>query len=97
MLSIAGARAETLTRELCEADGAFAWVEDGPFIAGSSLPERDFAYRLSASTTASTPEGIATDEADLRSNHWFDDEPARAERTLPSFCISRTQVTNVAY
>ena len=97
MLSIAGARAETLTRELCEADGAFAWVEDGPFIAGSSLPERDFAYRLSASTTASTPEGIAADEADLRGNRWFDDEPARAGRTLPGFCIARAQVTNAAY
>jgi toxoflavin biosynthesis protein ToxD len=93
----APAAAEPLTRENCEADGAFAWVEAGPYIAGSTKQEQDFAYRLSASTTATTPEGIAADEADLRGNHWFDDEPPRGERHLPSTCIARAQVTNAEY
>ncbi len=93
----ASANAVPITREACEADGAFAWVAGGPFIAGSTKPERDAAYRLSASTTATTPAEIAVDEADLRSNRWFDDEPSVATRTLPAFCIARTQVTNAAY
>ena len=91
------APATALDRAACQSDGAFVWVEGGPYIAGSDTPERDFAYHLSATTTASTPEGIAADEADLRSNKWFDNEPARETRTLPSFCIARTQVTNAGY
>jgi formylglycine-generating enzyme required for sulfatase activity len=87
----------THSAQRCEADGAFAWVEGGAFVLGSTQAERDDAYRLSASTTASTPEGVAADEADLRSNGWFDDEPERTMRTLAGFCISRTQVTNADY
>ena len=91
------AAADPITRERCEAGGAFVWIEGGPFIAGSDQAERDFAYRLSASTTETTPEGIADDERALRKDQWFDNEPQRAQRTLPGFCIARTQVTNAEY
>ena len=82
----------------CEADTNFIWIPAGEFIFGSDRAERDFAYRLSAETAApGNPERIAAIERNMRRTGWFEGEFDRQTRSLPSYCLAKTLVTNADY
>ncbi|MEO0853144.1 MAG: SUMF1/EgtB/PvdO family nonheme iron enzyme [Cyanobacteria bacterium J06648_11] len=86
-----------LTAEACEVDNRFTWISAGDFRAGSDRAERDYAYRLSAESAASTPENVPSAEARLRAARWFEGERSRQTVSLPGFCLSRNLVTNADY
>jgi len=63
-------------------------VPTGPYIAGSDRAEREAAYRL---------DEAAYGHSRTREWKWYEDEPARQERSLPAFEITRTPITNAQY
>ncbi|MFG6096156.1 SUMF1/EgtB/PvdO family nonheme iron enzyme [Leptothoe sp. ISB3NOV94-8A] len=73
------------------------YVERGRYISGSDQKERDFAYRISAQSLATTPEEALDIETRLRQQRWFDFEPEAGNQRLAAFCISRNLVTNADY
>ena len=87
----------TLSREECEGDGEFVWIEGGEFIRGSDDAERDYAYEISAVAAAESTELVDRSESRLRRQGWFDRESPRQEENLPAFCIRRNLVTNEEY
>ena len=89
--------AESITREECEIDNFFVFVPRGEFILGSDRTERDYAYKISARSIASTEADIVEAEAKLRQNKWFDREATRQTASSNSFCIGRNLVTNQEY
>ncbi|MEM8719573.1 MAG: SUMF1/EgtB/PvdO family nonheme iron enzyme [Cyanobacteria bacterium P01_G01_bin.39] len=91
------ANSSDITRPKCEADDSFVYIPGGKFILGSDLPERDFAYRISAKTISNTASGITQAEQKLRNTGWFDRENTKQTATLDSFCLSRNLVTNQEY
>ncbi|NEQ96222.1 MAG: formylglycine-generating enzyme family protein [Cyanothece sp. SIO2G6] len=96
-LPITSPQQEREQQQLCEADGDFVWIPQGPFLYGSDRPQRDYAYQISAAAVASTPDAINQAEQRLRRQRWFDREPQQQEKTLPGFCLSRNLVTNADY
>jgi toxoflavin biosynthesis protein ToxD len=63
-------------------------IPAGPSLAGSSLAERDRAYRAYEETAG---------HAAARRGRWFDREQAPHQASLNTFLIDRTPVTNAAY
>ncbi len=63
-------------------------VPAGPFVAGSDRAEREAAYRL---------DEAAYGHGRTREWKWYENEPARAERALAGFEITRTPITNAQY
>lgn len=63
-------------------------IPAGPFIEGSDRAEREAAYRLDE---AAYGHGVT------RRDRWYESERPRAQRTLPAFDITRTQITNGQY
>ncbi len=63
-------------------------VAAGPFIAGSDRAEREAAYRL---------DETAYGHSLTRRHDWYESEPPRRARILPSYRIMRTPVTNAQY
>ena len=88
---------QPITKQSCEADGSFAFIPEGEFIAGSDRAERDYGYNISARAIANGKQEITLAEQKLRQSRWFDREANRATRFLPAFCISRNLVTNQEY
>ncbi|MDY6937940.1 MAG: SUMF1/EgtB/PvdO family nonheme iron enzyme [Cyanobacteriota bacterium] len=86
-----------VSREECERDREFVWIEGGEFIRGSDETERDYAYEISAAAAAESSELVARTEARLRRQGWFDREASRQETSLPGFCLGRNLVTNEQY
>lgn len=88
---------ESITRQECQQDPAFAFVPAGEFILGSDRQEQDFAYSISAQAIADQDSEIAEAEQKLRATGWFDRETSRQTTSLPAVCISRNLVTNQEY
>ncbi len=63
-------------------------VEAGPFVYGSDRAEREAAYRL---------DEAGYGHSYTRKHEWYEDEPDRAEATLPAFEIARVPITNAQY
>lgn len=63
-------------------------VAGGGFIAGSDAAERETGYRL---------DEAAYGHSVTRQNGWYDRERPRGEKTLPSFVITKTTITNAQY
>lgn len=74
-----------------------AYIERGRYVAGSNQDERDYAYRISAESLASTAEERQDLETRLRQQRWFDFEPDQSTRRMAAFCIQRNLVTNEEY
>ncbi len=87
--------AKPITRQECETDPSFVFIPGGEFIVGSDRTERDFAYKISAQSIATSD--VAQAEKKLRDNNWFDRETARQTTSLNSFCIGRNLITNREY
>ncbi|MEL6816180.1 MAG: SUMF1/EgtB/PvdO family nonheme iron enzyme [Cyanobacteria bacterium J06598_3] len=89
--------APVITQTTCDAQGGFAFVGGGDFIAGSDRTEREYAYRITAEGFADSPATVAAAEAGYRRRGWFDREPTQRTENLPSFCLSENLITNTDY
>jgi formylglycine-generating enzyme required for sulfatase activity len=87
----------SMTRDRCHAQPGFTFIPGGEFLSGSDPTERDYAYRISAAVSASTPEAITEAEQTLRDLGWFDREPTRTTETLDTFCLGTNLVTQAEY
>jgi formylglycine-generating enzyme required for sulfatase activity len=63
-------------------------IPAGPFIAGSSVAERDYAYRI---------DQRAYGHDATRRQGWYDAEAPRATRHTAAFAITRTPIANRQY
>ena len=63
-------------------------IPAGPFIAGSSAAEREYAYRIDES---------AYGHDATRRQGWYDAEAPRATHRMAAFAITRTPITNRQY
>lgn len=86
-----------ITRAECETDSAFVFIPSGKFIKGSDRQERNFAYNISATAIADTPQSSVQAEQKLRKTGWFDRELPRQTGSTSNFCLSRNLVTNQEY
>ncbi len=63
-------------------------IPAGAFIMGSDRAERDSAYRLDEAAYGHTI---------TRDSRWYESEPKRTKRVLPTFHMTRTPITNAQY
>lgn len=92
------ATALAATKEQCQSEPGFVWIDKGKAILGSDKGERDNAYRLSAEAIAAEDSTeVAVEERQLRKDKWFDAEAPRRQVSHGDICISRDLETNEEY